>query len=154
MDKEALYQQVVQIYYSLIRSYVPEAVYEHISTGGAEYELIHTDAVQGVDEWYAMYEPKYYKRLNTFYNISITHGDCVVSGSSFDMRVDVRIISPHKQYAKGFTMRNGVERPGGDLLKYVPEDIEVKDLQLSESVRQECMYQALQMVMQMIGNGG
>ncbi len=120
---DATIDAIIALAISILRESVIKLAIERIkaahSRGGEVYEEVVGIVIAEANAWYGMYTPVYYRRTYTLTNrnnIVITMSEPEVSENSISCEWSVKHLSPHFGWTFGFPMRNGLYRPGADIL--------------------------------------
>ena len=134
------------IYRQLIIPYVRQAIMELCQPGGEIYTRIESTMIDSANEWYGMYTPTYYRRGYTisdpgYMDVEISNLDVSDTGGSVELKPKNN--SPHFHWTRGFPMRNGLYRPGMDVLADADALTFDMVIHLPQQVLDSCMVQAL-----------
>lgn len=143
-----IFEAARAVYMEMVEQYLQQTTVESLSKGGDLYMELQGLAIAGAAAWYGMYSPEVYQRS---YSMTDPANILIESyvGADGSIGYSVTNVSPNAKYAEGFWFYKRGQpffRPGGDLMKFIPEELE-HEVVLTQEVANDLFGAALAAVL-------
>ena len=153
MDIATISMMVVDLVWHAISGAALGIMQQAHQPGGEVYEQVVDDVISEVNTWYGMYTPQFYQRTNSLYNrgyVGLSSGGGAISGYDIIMTWTPFDFAPHFGYTKGFMMRNGVFRPGHEIIEIADRKTYEIDIDIPNEILEPAVDAAVERVLSML----